>query len=101
MLVIPKSFSFAQIIYPSEARNQVAFSCGRRGTTVVVDEELDCAKDTSSVSLRLPPSPTGEGLFRAPESPSDFPDKHCFCGHKSEAPREAGLKIILIVLKLP
>ena len=62
MLVVPKSFSFAQIIYPSEARNQVAFSCGRRGTTVVVDEELDCAKDTSSVSLRLPPSPTGEGL---------------------------------------
>ena len=61
VLVIPKSFSFAKIIYPSEVRNQVAFSCGRRGT-VVVDEELDCAKDTSSVSLRLPPSPTGEGL---------------------------------------
>ena len=56
MLVVPKSFSFSQFIYPSEARNQVAFSCGRRGTTVVVDEELDCAKDTSSVSLRLPPS---------------------------------------------
>ena len=51
MLVVPKSFSFAQIIYPSEARNQVAFSCGRRGTTVVVDEELPCVKDTSSVSL--------------------------------------------------
>ena len=65
MLVVPKSFSFAQIIYPSESRNQVAFSCGRRGTTVVVDEELDCAKDTSSVSLRLPPSPTGEGWVYA------------------------------------
>ena len=64
MLVVPKSFSFTQIIYPSEARNQVAFSCGRRGTTVVVDEELDCAKDTSSVSLRLPPSPTGEGILK-------------------------------------
>ena len=25
-----------------------------------------------------------------PESLSSFPDKHCFCGHKSEAPREAG-----------
>ena len=62
VLGVPKSFRFAQIVYPSEAGNQVAFSCGRRGTTVVVDEELDCAKDTSSVSLRLPPSPTGEGL---------------------------------------
>ena len=61
MLVVPKSFSFAQIIYPSEARKQEAFSCGRRGTTVVVDEELLCVKNTSSVSLRLPPSPTGEG----------------------------------------
>ena len=46
-----KSFSFAQFIYSSEARSQVAFSCGRRGTTVVVDEELPCVKDTSSVSL--------------------------------------------------
>ena len=27
--------------------------------------------------------------FVRPESPSSFPDKHCFCGHKSEAPREA------------
>ena len=61
MLVVLKSFSFAQFIYPSEARNQEAFSCGRRGTTVVVDEELLCVKNTSSVSLRLPPSPTGEG----------------------------------------
>ena len=61
VLVVPKSFSFARIIYPSEARNQEAFSCGRRGTTVVVDEELLCVKNTSSVSLRLPPSPTGEG----------------------------------------
>ena len=61
MLVVPKSFSFAQFIYPSGARKQVAFSCGRRGTTVVVDEELPCVKNTSSVSLRLPPSTTGEG----------------------------------------
>jgi len=63
LLVVPKSFSFAQFSYPSEARNQAAFSCGRRGTTVVVDEELPCVKNTSSVSLRLPPSPTGEGIF--------------------------------------
>ena len=62
VLVVLKSFSVAQFIYPSEARRQVAFSCGRRGTAVVVDEELPCVKDTSSVSLRLPPSPTGEGL---------------------------------------
>ena len=63
MLVVPKSFSFARFIYPNEARKQEAFSCGRRGTTVVVDEELLCVKNTSSVSLRLPPSPTGEGNF--------------------------------------
>ncbi len=29
----------------------------------MVDEELVCVKDTSSVSLRLPPSPTGEGFI--------------------------------------
>jgi len=29
------------------------------------------------------------------ESPSVFSDKHCFCGHKSEAPHEAGQNIIL------
>ena len=39
VLVVPKSFRFAQFIYPSEARSQIAFSCGRRGTTIVVDEE--------------------------------------------------------------
>ena len=59
--MVPKSFSFAQFIYPSEARSQEAFSCGRRGTASAVDEELVRVKDTSSVSLRLPPSPTGEG----------------------------------------
>ena len=65
--MVPKSFSFAQIIYPSEARNQVAFSCGRRGTTVVVDEELDCVKDTSSVIVFddfATSSPTGEGILK-------------------------------------
>ena len=39
-----------------------AFSYGRRGTAIVVDEELLGLYDTSSVSLRLPPSPAGEGL---------------------------------------
>ena len=57
--VVPKNFSIAEIIYPSETRKQVAFSCGRRGRTIVVDKELACVKDTSSVSLRQPSSPRG------------------------------------------
>ena len=51
MPVVTKSFSYAQIIYPSETRKQVAFSCGRRGTTAVVDEESPFVKDTSSVGF--------------------------------------------------
>ena len=74
--------------------DKIAFSCGRRGTAIAVDEELIWTYDTSSVSLRLPPSPTGEGLFSASWKSDNFPDKHCFFGHKSEAPREAGQKII-------
>ena len=31
--MVPKSFSFARFIYPSAARSQEAFSCGRRGPT--------------------------------------------------------------------
>ena len=57
--VVQKRFSFAEIIYPSEARKQVAFSCGRKGRTIAVDKELACVKDSSSVSLRQPPSPRG------------------------------------------
>ena len=75
------------------------FSENIEGTTVVVDEELFCAKDTSSVSL--PPSlryvasllckhcgchlpPLGKAYLVCLETPSSFPDKHCFCEHKSE-----------------
>ena len=29
-------------------------------------------------------------------SPSTFLDKHCICGHKSEAPHKAGLLVYLI-----
>ena len=42
-----------------------------------------------------PPLCKGSLWFVRPESPSTFPDKHCICGHKSDAPREAGQNIIL------
>ena len=65
-------FSYAQPVWVSVLHlwgvlsgDKIAFSCGRRGTAIAVDEELLWAYDTSSVSLRLPPSPTGEGLFCA------------------------------------
>ena len=35
-----------------------------------------------------PPFAQGSLWFVRSESPSSFPDKHCFCGHKSDAPRE-------------
>ena len=41
------------------------------------------------------PFTQGSLWFVRHESPSTFPDKHCFCGHKSKAPREAGQNIIL------
>ena len=34
---------------------------------------------------------TREPLVVSPESPSSFPDKHCFCVHKCEASREQKL----------
>ena len=37
-----------------------------------------------------PPLCKGSLWFVRPESPSTFPDKQCICGHKSDAPREAG-----------
>ena len=46
----------------------------------------------SAFGCHLPP--LGKAYFVRTESPSTFPDKHCFCVHKSEAPREAGQKII-------
>ena len=43
------------------------------------------------------PAPFTQGSlwFVRPESPSAFPDKHCFCGYKSEAPHKAGQSFIL------
>lgn len=38
-----------------------------------------------------PPFTQGSLWFVRSESLSVFPDKHCFCGHKSEAPREQKL----------
>ena len=38
-----------------------------------------------------PPLCKGSLWFVRSESLSVFPDKHCFCGHKSEAPREQKL----------
>ena len=38
-----------------------------------------------------PPFAQGRLWFVRSESLSVFPDKHCFCGHKSEAPREQKL----------
>ena len=36
------------------------------------------------------PFTQGSLWFVRPESPSAFPDKHCFCRHKNEAPYKAG-----------
>ena len=44
-----------------------------------------------------PPLCKGRLWLVRPGSPSAFPDKHCFCGHKSESPREAGREIISIL----
>ena len=50
----------------------------------------------SSKTIPQPPSASapftqGSLWFVRSESLSVFPDKHCFCGHKSEAPREQKL----------
>ena len=42
----------------------------------------------------------GSLWFVRSESLSVFPDKHCFCVYKSEAPRKAGQKVSLTVPKL-
>ena len=52
---------------PSPAGEHVASNCrvckaNIEGTALTVDEEFTHCQDTSSVSLRLPPSPTGEGF---------------------------------------
>ena len=61
------SFFNAGFAFVLKCRGERAFSCGRRGTAIAVDEELLKADYTSSVSLRLPPSPTGEGFLCAPK----------------------------------
>ena len=50
--------------------------------TYVVGQELDLT------GCHLPP--LGKACFVRPESSSAFPDRHCFCGHKSEAPPKRG-----------
>ena len=42
------------------------------------------------------PFTQGRLWFACLESPSAFPDKHCFCGHKSEAPPKRGKRVIAI-----
>ena len=42
--------------------------------------------------MSLPCVKGGFGLC-TPESLSAFPDKHCFCGHESKAPRAAGREL--------
>jgi len=47
-----------------------------------------------------PPFTQGSLWFVRPESPFTFLDKHCLCGHKSEAPREAGRFLFYITFIL-
>ena len=49
----------------------------------------------SLTRLRRELPPGGSLWFVRPETLSSFPDKHCFRGHKSEAPREAGQELKL------
>lgn len=68
----------------------------------------------SSKTIPQPPSASapftqGSLWLVRPENLSDFPDKHCFCGHKSKAPHKAGqilfdkivfkIQIFLIIIK--
>ena len=55
------------------------------------------SKNNPSAAFGVSSLYTREPLVCAPESLSAFPDKHCFCGHKSEAPREAGRKLLAFV----
>ena len=63
----------------------------------LTDEELVLRLVTPHPPLTRSPFPHWGRLFVRHESPSTFPDKHCFCVHKSEAPRKAGrgLQILL------
>ena len=61
--------------------------------TVVLNKFYCNALSLTRLRRELPPG--GSLWFVRHESPSTFPDKHCFCGHKSKAPHEAGQNIIL------
>ena len=50
----------------------------------LTDEELVLRLVTPHPPLTRSPFPHWGRLFVRHESPSAFPDKHCFCGHKSE-----------------
>ena len=61
---LPSSREFAPMcVFAQTAFYRQAFSCGRRGTALAVDEELVLFLETPhpSADKRLPPSPTGEG----------------------------------------
>ena len=68
---------------------------GEGGSRRLTDEVSQVQINSSSTAIAVPLPLLGKAYFVRPESPSTFPDKHCFCGHKSEAPREAGQNIIL------
>ena len=61
----------------------------------LTDEELVLRLVTPHPPLTRSPFPHWGRLFVRHEKPSTFLDKHCFCGHKDKAPREAGQNIIL------
>ena len=56
--------------------------------TVVFNKFYRNALSLTRLRRELPHG--GSLWFVRPESPSAFPDKHCFCGHKSEATNYAG-----------
>ena len=85
---------------------RLAFSCGRRGTAprwmrsnaLPYSKTSTEGKNASSVSLRLPPSPTGEGIFyphlflpspaNLPSTiPTSAPRLAFSCGRRGTAPR--------------
>ena len=58
----PKQYGISFGETSNQTRRSVSLLLWEKGDHEVVDEELVKIQDTSSVSLRLPPSPTGEGL---------------------------------------
>ena len=60
----------------NQSRRSVSLLLWEKGDHEVVDEELVKIQDTSSVSLRLPPSPTGEGLGYARRNDAAYHSLH-------------------------